>query len=140
MNLKNKIVKLLSIKITQEFLKFGIIGTSALILEVLLISILFKIGIDLKLTRIVSIPLAILFTWYLNRTITFKSRNPKKIRQYGKYLFVILLGISINYSVYLYVLGLFKIFNYSYIIALCFGSVSSMFFNFFLSKYVIFKN
>ena len=112
MNLKNKIVKVLSIKIIQEFLKFGIIGTSAIILEVLVISILFKIGVDLKLTRIVSIPLAILFTWYLNRTITFKNRNPKKVRQYCKYLFGILLGKSINYSVNLYILGLFKIFKY----------------------------
>ena len=137
---KNEIVKFLSKKIIKEFFIFGIIGTSALIFEVFLIFILFKIGIDPKFGRILSIPLAILLTWYLNRTFTFKNKSSQKVKQYVKYCFVIMFGVSINYAVYLYCLDFFKTIEFSYVIAICFGSLSSMFFNFGFSKFHVFKH
>jgi len=138
-NFKKNIFTLLSKNITKEFVRFSIVGVIALIFETFLIFILYKVGIDPQYGRIISIPLAILLTWYLNRTFTFKNKNPKKLKQYGKYLFVIMFGISINYSVYLYVLGLIEERQFSYIIAICCGSLSSMFFNFGFSKFQIFK-
>ena len=88
-------------KMFKEFFRFGLIGINALILEIVLISILVKIGIYPEYSRIISIPIAISFTWYLNRRFTFKNKNPKKVKQYSKYFFVILCGITINYSVYI---------------------------------------
>ena len=126
-------------KMFKEFFRFGFIGINALILEIVLISILVEIGIYPEYSRIISIPIAISFTWYLNRRFTFKNKNPKKVKQYSKYFFVILCGITINYFVYIYFLNFYRGLEYAYIIALCLGSLSSMFFNFGLSKFVIFK-
>ena len=140
MYFKNIIVKFFYAKFSMEFLKFGIVGTTALIFESCLIFIFFKVGLDPKYSRIITIPLAILLTWHLNRTFTFKNNNKKKIKQYSKYFIVIMFGISINYSVYLYFLELFQTVKLGYIIALCLGSISSMFFNFSFSKFIIFKN
>ena len=136
---KTFFLKLFSKKILQEFLRFGVIGINALILEIVIISILVKIGIYPEYSRIISIPIAITFTWYCNRRFTFKNKNPKKIKQYSRYFFLILCGITINYSVYIYVLDLLAALEYSYIIALCIGSLSSMLFNFGLSKLIVFK-
>lgn len=126
-------------KMFKEFFRYGFVGINALILEVVLISILVKIGIYPEYSRIISIPIAISFTWYFNRRFTFKNKNPKKVKQYSKYFLVILCGIAINYSVYIYFLNFFMALEYAYIIALCLGSLSSMLFNFGLSKFVIFK-
>ena len=126
-------------KILQEFLTFGLIGLNALILEILIIFILVRIGIYPEYCRVISIPIAITFTWYFNRRFTFRNKNPKKIKQYSKYFFLILCGITINYSVYIYVLQILVAFEYAFIIALCMGSLSSMLFNFGLSKFIVFK-
>ena len=139
-NLKNNILILLSKNISKEFIKFSVVGISALIFETFLIFCLYKVGIDPKYSRIISIPLAILLTWYLNRTFTFKNKNTQKIKQYGKYFFVIIFGVSINYSVYLYILGLIGERQFSYVIAICFGSISSMLFNFLFAKFIVFKD
>ena len=138
--LKIFFLKLISRNISKEFFKFSVVGVTALIFETCLIFVLYKIGIDPKYGRIISIPLAILLTWYLNRTFTFKNKNQKKIKQYGKYFFVIIFGISINYSIYLYVLQLMEERQFSYVIAICCGSLSSMFFNFGFAKYQVFKD
>lgn len=130
---------MISKKIIKEFLKFGIIGLCALIFEACLIFILFKSGFDLKYSRIITIPLALILTWFLNRTITFKNNNPQKLKQYVQYSSLIMLGISLNYLVYLYFLDFFKELEFAYIIALCLGSLSSMFFNFGFSKYFVFN-
>ena len=140
MYFKNIIVNFFHTKVSIEFIKFGIVGTTALIFESSLILIFFKVGLDPKYSRIITIPLAILLTWYLNRTFTFKNKNKQKIKQYGKYFMVIMFGISINYSVYIYFLELFQTVRYGFILALCLGSISSMFFNFAFSKFIIFKN
>ena len=140
MFLKKEKSILVSKKTFKQFIRFGIVGTSALIFETCLIFILFEIGITPKYSRIITIPLAILLTWYFNRNFTFNNKNPKKFRQYIKYFFVIMFGILINYSVYLYFLDLLKAIQFSYVIALCLGSLSSMVFNFWISKFYTFKN
>lgn len=122
-----------------EFLKFCLVGASALIIESVIIYLLFQINIPFKYSRLISLPLAILFTWYFNRIFTFRSQNQNKIIQFSRYFLLILFGIMINFSVYIFIINLLESWKYSFILAIIFGSGSSALFNFTISKFKIFK-
>jgi putative flippase GtrA len=125
--------------INLDFIKFCLVGFSALILESFLIFLLYQIGISYEYSRLISLPLAILFTWYFNRNFTFRNRAPNKIIQFGTYTSLILIGLVVNYSVYIFSINLLKSIDYSFIIAICLGSSSSLVFNFVFSKFKVFK-
>ena len=125
--------------ITLRFFKFGIVGVSALAIESLIIFTLKYAGISPKISRLISLPIAILYTWYLNRNFTFKNKDRNKIKQLSIYYFFMICGVIINYSVYLFILRILGEETVSFLIAISFGSLSSMTFNFLTSNYIIFK-
>lgn len=138
-NLKYYFIDLVSKKLSKRIIKFSFVGLIALLFESVLLFILHNFGIDPVFGRIISLPLAIILTWLLNRRITFRNKNPQKIKQLLKYFIFVITGMSINYLAYLLVIDLLKNQPFSYLIAICFGSASSMSFNFLSSNFIIFK-
>ena len=125
--------------IILRFFKFGMVGVSALAIESLIIFTLNYAGIPAKTSRLISLPIAILYTWYLNRNFTFNNKDRNKIKQLSIYYFYMLCGFVINYSVYLFILRVLGEETIFVLIAISFGSLSSMTFNFLTSNFLIFK-
>ncbi len=50
--------------------------------------------------RIVSLAAAIVYTWWLNRRLTFATVAPPTWREFGQYVVVSLAGALINYAIY----------------------------------------
>jgi putative flippase GtrA len=50
--------------------------------------------------RVVSLAAAIIYTWWLNRRLTFATAAPPTWREFGHYVVVSLAGAVINYAIY----------------------------------------
>ena len=127
--------------IFYKFFKFAIVGIFGLVFEsTLLFVLIFIIDQNPLVLRIISLPIVIFATWYLNRRFTFNNKNPKIFNQLFTYYFFIFLGIIINYYIFYLTINYFPGIKYNYILALCFGSLSSMGVNFSSMIFIVFKD
>ncbi len=90
--------------------------------------------------RLCSFAVAVTLTWYLNRHWTFASqtRNNKKI-EYARYLTVQSLGALLNLGIYSICLETFPVMVAYPVLALAIGSGIALFFNFYASRYFVFR-
>ena len=124
-----------------KFFKFSLVGVTGLLFESIIISILIIIlGEDPAYLRFITLPMAICLTWYLNRRLTFKNKNKKRFKQLLIYYFFISLGLVVNYIIFYITLNYFVSMKYNYILALAFGSISSMGLNFLSMVFIIFND
>lgn len=127
--------------IYYKFFKFSLVGVTGLLFETITISIsMFIFGKDPVYLRLLTLPFAICLTWYLNRRLTFKNKNKKKFKQLLIYYFFISIGIIVNYIIFYITLNYFSSIKYGYILALGFGSISSMGLNFLSMIFIIFND
>ena len=111
------------------FLCVGIVGfaVDATILQTLI----FGFDWDYYLSRLVSFAVAVLCTWLLNRTWTFKdSATDNHAREYSIYMIIQSIGASLNFAIYSACIFANEIFLSYPIAALAIGSICAMFFNF----------
>lgn len=83
-----------------EVLRFGIVGVLAAGLDFALLSGAVRLGVSPYLARIGSVAVAMTFTWWLNRNLTFAATAPPSWSEYGRYVGTSLLGSAINYGLY----------------------------------------
>lgn len=90
--------------------------------------------------RLCSFAVAVTLTWYLNRHWTFASqaRNNKKI-EYARYLTVQSIGALLNLGIYSICLETFPVMVTYPVLALAIGSGIALFFNFYASRYFVFR-
>lgn len=122
-----------------QLVKFGIVGGIGFFVEAFIIY-LFNLFSDLNLIiiRFISFPIALLVTWILNRNLTFTSTK-NIISEFLKYSTTQILGIFINIFFYSICILSADFFNDFPIMALAVGSGIAMFFNFFVSRFWIFR-
>ena len=83
-----------------EALRFGIVGLLAFALDAGVLWLTLRAGVSPYAGRILSLALAIVFTWVLNRTLTFRTKAPPSWREFGAYALQSLAGAGLNYAVY----------------------------------------
>ena len=80
--------------------RFALVGGLAFLLDAGVLWLTLRAGASPYAGRIVSIALSIVFTWWLNRRLTFATAAPPSWREFGAYGVQSLLGAAVNYTVY----------------------------------------
>lgn len=124
----------------KKFSKFSLVGGSALCIDfILLIVMIDYMFINPYLSKIISMATMIFYTWYFNRTFTFKNKNKNRVGQIIQYYLFMILGLSLNYVIYSASLSYLENINYNYLMASALGSATAMMINFCNMNFIIFK-
>lgn len=90
--------------------------------------------------RFLSLPIGILFTWYVNRTYGFQVKSEPNFRELLRYLKSNFLVQSLNFLLYILLISNFFFFKNNPIYALFFSVVIATIFSFILYLYYVFRN
>jgi putative flippase GtrA len=81
--------------------RFSVIGALGFVVDAGALALLIAGGVDLYLARLISFPLAVTVTWYLNRVWSFRgSATARPAREYAGYVAVQTVGAAVNFAVY----------------------------------------
>ena len=80
--------------------RFGVVGGLAAALDYGVLSAGIALGASPYVARIASLAVTVVFTWALNRRLTFRTAAPPSWREFGHYVAVALGGIALNYALY----------------------------------------
>lgn len=87
--------------------------------------------------RAISFPIAVLTTWWLNRTLTFRSKNNPH-RESFRYLLVQALGAGANLGVFMVLVSAFPWLRSVPVLPLFIAAIFGLLVNFALSKKYVF--
>ncbi len=114
------------------------IGVSGLAVDLTALAFFWQvIGLDPLIARILSIWVAMSNNWFWNRIFTFRSTG-RPLGEYARFVLVNSVGAVINYSTYGALIILMK--DFSTYLAVILATLTSMTFNFVLSKVYAFKS
>jgi putative flippase GtrA len=88
-------------RLPQGLLRFLAVGVGGLLIDISILTLLEQVGLHKAWARAVSIGVATLFTWTLNRYFTFGESGRDKHQELGRYALVAALAQSINYLSFL---------------------------------------
>ena len=80
--------------------RFGVVGGLAAALDYGVLALLVHLGASPYVARIASLAVTVVFTWALNRSVTFRTAAPPSWREFGHYVLVALGGMALNYGIY----------------------------------------
>lgn len=83
-----------------EILRFGLVGGLAFALDAAILMLTIRLGASPYAGRALSVAAAIVFTWWLNRRMTFRTVAPISWPEFRGYVVQSLLGAVVNYAVY----------------------------------------
>lgn len=72
----------------NKFIVFCIVGLLSAIVDLIIFNQLFNLNIGFKISRASGVIGAVIFTFFLNREITFSAKNKKIINQLSKHLII----------------------------------------------------
>lgn len=125
----------------QQVLRFLGVGSIGFVVDGGLLWLLLLTGIDPYLARLVSFPIAVVTTWWLNRSWTFQNADKSRPRsQFGRYLGVQLIGAISNFVTYALVIETFGVSISNAMVGFTVGSAVGMVVNFLGAKYYAFSS
>ena len=80
--------------------RFGIVGGLGFVLDAGVLWLTLRAGASPYAGRVLSIVVTIVFTWWLNRRLTFGTAAAPSWREFGAYVVQSLAGAAVNYAVY----------------------------------------
>lgn len=90
-------VELFNTETALKFVKFGIVGFSGVIVDFGFTYVCKEwLKIQKYIANAIGFTLAASSNYYLNRIWTFHSNNPEIALEYGRFLFISLIGLGIN--------------------------------------------
>lgn len=84
----------------HRFVRFALIGGIGFIVDAGGLLLMMQAELNAFLARVVSIALAMLVTWRLNRAITFGASHDGQLREGARYALVALGVAGLNYTIY----------------------------------------
>lgn len=122
-----------------EFLRFGVVGVIGFLVDnAVVYSTLGVIGV--YWAGALAYPVASTGNWFLNRIWTFKRGSTDKLHvQWLRFLAVNLIGFVFNRGTYFALVASFASVEAHPVLAVAAGSIAGMFFNFFLSRRLVFR-
>ncbi len=128
-------------RIDPAFLRFGLVGVAGFTVDAIVLHAMMDgVGLSRLFARLVSFPVAVLSTWLLNRTFTFKgSTAHPPLKQALTYGLVQGAGGIANFAAFLAVPALVPALNHSQLIPLACGSAAGLCLTFLGSKHIAFK-
>ncbi|MBW6489653.1 MAG: GtrA family protein [Lentimicrobium sp.] len=90
-------VDFLTRDVAYKFVKFGLVGFSGVFVDFSLTYVCKEwLKIQKYVANAIGFTLAASSNYYLNRVWTFHSNNPDVALEYGRFLFISLIGLAIN--------------------------------------------
>ena len=83
-----------------QIVRFGFVGGLGFVLDAGVLWLTLRAGASPYAGRVLSIAVTIIFTWWLNRRLTFATAAAPSWREFGAYLLQSLAGAALNYAVY----------------------------------------
>jgi len=124
----------------RQFVVFSIIGVAALLVDTaVLYATLPLFANKFAAARVLSWLCAVSFTWALNYQCTFRYRARSLPLNWLKYVVANLFGGLVNYAVSLAGFALSAVTRSHLIVAVALGSLAGLFFNFIISKALVFR-
>lgn len=123
--------------------RFAVVGVGGFVVDGgILQALVSGIGMDPLAARLISFPLAVLFTWWLNRSFTFGVQGGGRrdaLTSMARYLLVSIGGTAVNFVTYtLLILGVESLRPLP-ILPLAVASVVAMAFNYLGTRYFAFR-
>lgn len=124
-----------------QFIKFGIVGSSGLLIDILTVYML-RPYIGLTFATLTAYFIAASSNWFINRLWTFHTIHPKHsiIWQWLRFLMTNILGFCCNRGVVFSLFFLSETCKNNPYIPLIIGALTGMFANFHLSRKLVYTN
>ena len=119
----------------NRFFKFCIVGSAGFLVDTG-VYYLAAIILPVLLSRILSFSSAVLFTYYFNRSFTFKNQSAITINEFLKYYSAMVLGGAVNIGSFWLLMHIFSIINSYPILGIAFGSIAGLVVNFITSNFI----
>lgn len=124
----------------SRLLQFCLVGSTGVVVDLLFYSALLHFELPLTLSRALAIWLAMTWNFWFNRRLTFSySRRGSILSQYSKFIASCATGAVISWSISVLLPYRYNFFNQHLLLAAILGIVAGTLFNFFLSRYWVFK-
>ncbi|MGQ0742316.1 MAG: GtrA family protein [Alphaproteobacteria bacterium] len=126
---------------TYQFLRFAAVGAAGFLVDAAVLALgLHLIGLDKYLARLISFLCAATFTWAMNRRFTFaQAASQERTSEWARFVAVNGAGGMINYGTYAALVTFAAAPFANPFAALAFGSLAGLLFNFFGSKFLVFR-
>jgi putative flippase GtrA len=83
-----------------RFQRFLLVGIAGFLADAAVLALMLRLGVDPFLGRIVSIAVAMVLTWRLNRAFTFAPGPRSQVAEGSRYALVVAAASGINWLVY----------------------------------------
>jgi putative flippase GtrA len=125
----------------RSLLGFLAVGSAGFIFEAIVLLVLHDtLGAPALVARSLSLPSAIALTYWLNRIWTFKSEDPNRVAEFGRYLVVQAVGNGFNFLVFALVMSLAALQRWpGSLIGLALGSAAGLVVNYLGARFVAFR-
>lgn len=124
----------------HEVMRFGLVGTAGFMIDGGVLAFLMAQGANHYYARLVSFPVAVLTTWWLNRHWTFSdSDRSRPGRQFNRYFTLQVIAALANFLVYLAILEFVTPDWRNALLALAVGASLGLAINFMGSRRLIFR-
>ncbi len=127
---------------STKFLRFAIVGAAGFVVDAIILALgLHILGLNKYSARVLSFLCAATFTWAANRRFTFPeaAASRGRAREWARFLAVNGVGGLVNYGVYATLVTFASPPFANPFVALGVGSLAGLVFNFFGSKFLVFR-
>ncbi|MCX7120290.1 MAG: GtrA family protein [Gammaproteobacteria bacterium] len=122
----------------SQFCFFALAGGCGFIIDFGVFYLL-HLKLNFDISRVISILCAMTVTWIFNRTLTFKVEKKATHVEWIKYMLVNGTGATINFSIFMLLTRSHPALKQYFIVPFIIATSISMWFNFALAKFYIFK-
>jgi putative flippase GtrA len=119
----------------QQFGLFTLVGAAGFLVDAGVLLLLAALGLNIYLARVLSWLTAATFTWWLNRTLTFKDRDTGLLRQWLMFLVANAGGGLINIGVSSLLIAA----RIAPVLAVACGALAGLSWNFLASRRFVFS-
>jgi putative flippase GtrA len=127
-------------KVIKEVIAFGLVGALGFLIDAGVLYVL-KSSLGLYLSRAISFFCAVIVTWLLNRSLTFKGekRERKLVLEFIHYMVLMLIGGAFNVGVYYLMVHQSELVKVYPVIGVAAGSIVGMLVNFSTSRIMFYS-
>jgi len=129
--------------VRSQFFRFALVGAAGFLVDAAVLALgLQVLGLGKYLARLISFLCAATFTWAMNRRFTFAQTAAAdgQAREWARFVAVNGVGGLINYGTYAALVAFADTPFSNPFVALAFGSLTGLVFNFFGSKHLVFRS
>lgn len=84
----------------REVARFILVGGAAAGVDFGILWLGMQAGLSPHVARVPAVAVAVCFTWWFNRKLTFQTERPPSWREFGHYVGVAMAGIVLNLCIY----------------------------------------